>query len=359
MKRFTYIILYIYALIVVLPFLWVISTSFKSSQEIFSNPFSLPRLLGGSAKCDRTQCNNASLIRSGGQPVKVRCEKETVQALDHKFSIYCGREHSFIEYQCPVCKKAYLLLSGWDSVKHNYAVAWVKSNFKYYFAGSLKVTIISLVLILTLSTMASYAIARYPFRINNFYFYYFLAGLMVPAQLLIVPLFFQYTAISSTVNSLMHAVGLTRYQFQLHDSHTGLILIYTAIAMPFTILILTSFFKTLPSSLYEAAIIDGCSEWQAFRQVMLPLARPGLITVAIFNFIGIWNEFLFALVFINNEKLKTLPLGLASVSMQASYKTDYGMLFAGLVIIMIPTLIIYLIMQKRLTKGITLGALKG
>ena len=359
MKKLAYIVLCIYALIVVLPFLWVISTSFKSSQEIFANPFSLPRLLSGTAKCDQTQCNNAKLKRSGVPSKKIHCEKEAIQTVEQKFSIYCGSKHSFIEYQCPVCEKTYLLLSGWDSVKHNYAVAWVKSNFKYYFVSSLKVTIISLALILALSTMASYAISRYPFKINNFLFYYFLAGLMVPAQLLIVPLFFQYTAVSSTVTSLMHALGLTQYQFQLHDSHTGLILIYTAIAMPFTILILTSFFKTLPSSLYEAAIIDGCTEWQAFWRVMLPLAKPGLITVAIFNFIGVWNEFLFALVFINNEKLKTLPLGLASVSMQASYKTDYGMLFAGLVIIMVPTLLIYLVMQKRLTKGITLGALKG
>lgn len=359
MKTLTYIILCLYAVIVVFPFLWVISTSFKSSQEIFSNPFSLPRLLRGAAKCNREQCKNIRLARTAEPPVKVLCEKEALQPTGRKFSIYCGSKHIFLEYQCLSCKKTSLLLRGWDTVKHNYAVAWTKSNFKYYFASSFKVTIIALILILALSTMASYAISRYPFRINNFYFYYFLAGLMVPAQLLIVPLFVQYSAISSVITSIMHAIGLTRYQFELHDSHTGLILIYAAIAMPFTILILTSFFKTLPTSLYEAAIIDGCGEWQAFRRVMLPLAKPGLITVAIFNFIGVWNEYLFALVFINNEKFKTLPLGLASVSMQASYKTDYGMLFAGLVIIMIPTLIIYLIMQKRLTRGITLGALKG
>ncbi|MCH8205293.1 MAG: carbohydrate ABC transporter permease, partial [Candidatus Hydrogenedentes bacterium] len=91
----------------------------------------------------------------------------------------------------------------------------------------------------------------------------------------------------------------------------------------------------------------------------LPLARPGLVTAAIFNFLGIWNEYLFALVFVNSPEKKTLPLGLASVSIQAQYKTDFGLMFAGLVIIMLPTLLVYLLLQRQLTKGITVGALKG
>ena len=92
---------------------------------------------------------------------------------------------------------------------------------------------------------------------------------------------------------------------------------------------------------------------------MLPLAKPGLVTVSIFNFIGIWNEYLYALVFINTDSLKTLPLGLASVSIVAQYRSDFGLMFAGLVIVMIPTLIVYATLQERLTKGITVGALKG
>jgi ABC-type glycerol-3-phosphate transport system permease component len=92
---------------------------------------------------------------------------------------------------------------------------------------------------------------------------------------------------------------------------------------------------------------------------MLPLARPGLITAAIFNFLGLWNEYLFALVFVNSTENKTLPLGLASVSIQAQYKTDFGLLFAGLVIVIVPTLLVYIVLQRQLTSGITMGALKG
>ena len=106
-------------------------------------------------------------------------------------------------------------------------------------------------------------------------------------------------------------------------------------------------------------MLDGASEYRIFFQVMMPLGRPGLVTVAIFNFLGLWNEYLFGLVFLSSDRLKTLPLGLAGISMQAQYKSDFGLLFAGLVIAMLPTLIVYLFLQERLTRGITVGALKG
>jgi ABC-type glycerol-3-phosphate transport system permease component len=105
--------------------------------------------------------------------------------------------------------------------------------------------------------------------------------------------------------------------------------------------------------------MDGCGEYRVFWHIMLPLARPGLVTAAIFNFLGIWNEYLFALVFVNTHEKKTLPLGLASVSIQAQYKTDFGLMFAGLVIVMVPTLVVYGLLQRQLTRGITVGALKG
>jgi N-acetylglucosamine transport system permease protein len=111
--------------------------------------------------------------------------------------------------------------------------------------------------------------------------------------------------------------------------------------------------------LREAAIMDGCGEYRTFWHVMLPLAKPGLITAAIFNFLGIWNEYIFALVFVNTPENKTLPLGLASVSMQAQYRTDFGLLFAALVIVVLPTLLVYVVLQRQLTEGITAGALKG
>ena len=109
----------------------------------------------------------------------------------------------------------------------------------------------------------------------------------------------------------------------------------------------------------EAGLIDGCSPYGVFWRIMLPLAKPGLVTVAIFTFISIWNEYVLALVLISSSKLRTLPLGVANLMMVTHYKTDWGALFAGLVVVMMPTVLAYIFLQKRLTKGITVGALKG
>jgi ABC-type glycerol-3-phosphate transport system permease component len=148
-------------------------------------------------------------------------------------------------------------------------------------------------------------------------------------------------------------------EVSLHDSLSGLVIIYIALSLPFTVLVLHGFFRSLPEALREAGIMDGCGEFRVFWHVMLPLGKPGIVTAAIFNFLGLWNEYLFALVFVNSAAKKTLPLGLASVSITAQYKTDFGLMFAGLVIVMLPTLIVYSILQRHLTRGITVGALKG
>ncbi len=249
----------------------------------------------------------------------------------------------------------------------NYTEAWRELHFADYFWNSLSVVGVSLVLILAVATPAAYALARLAVPGRRAVLVYLMSGMMVPAQLLLVPLFFQYTAWSEALTAafggVLQSAGYRHPQVSLHDSHAGLILIYVAMSLSFTIFVLTSFFRSLPTELYEAGIIDGCSEWQAFRLVMLPLARSGLITVAIFNFLGLWNEYLFALVFIHDEELRTLPLGLASLSIQASYRTggraDAGVLFAGLVIVMLPALAAYLVLQKKLVRGITIGAVKG
>jgi ABC-type glycerol-3-phosphate transport system permease component len=243
-----------------------------------------------------------------------------------------------------------------ESAVQNYRNAWTQSNFSGYFVNSLIVTGVSLAGILLLGAMAAYALAKIPMPGSKFIYLYFISGMMIPAQLILVPLFFQYSAMGDFLSILSRPFG---YEIQLHNSLAGLILIYVAFSLPFTILILTAFFKSLPNALRESALIDGASEYTIFWRIMLPLAKPGLITAAIFNFLGIWNEYLFALIFINTPEKKTLPLGLASVSIQAQYKTDLGLLFAGLIIIIVPTLIVYLVLQKQLTQGITAGALKG
>src|SRR6185436_14288645 len=146
------------------------------------------------------------------------------------------------------------------------------------------------------------------------------------------------------------------------NSRAGFSLVYLAFGFPFSVFILAGFFKTLPSSLHESAILDGASEFGAFWHVMLPMARPGLITVAIFLFLGNWNEFFVAFVCLSgkgSEAARTLPLGLANVTIVSQYRSDWGMAFAGLVLMMLPTLAVYILLQKHLTKGITAGAVKG
>jgi len=295
---FIYLLLLGWLIAVVMPILWVFLNATRSSQEFVQNPFGIPWFISG--------------VPEG---------METANALTV-----------------------------------NFRKAWVDNHFGQYLVNSVIVTIFSLAGILGVGAMAAYVLARFTFKGVRPLFLFFISGMMLPAQLILVPLFFQYARFSEWGSYLLRPFG---WQLQLHDSLGGLVLIYIALSLPFTILVLTGFFKTLPNELRESAIMDGCNEYQVFWHVMLPLARPGIVTAAIFNFIGIWNEYLFALVFLNSPEKNTLPLGLASVSMQAQYKTDFGLMFAGLTIVIIPTLIVYALLQKQLTRGITVGALKG
>ncbi|HUU68898.1 MAG TPA: carbohydrate ABC transporter permease [Planctomycetota bacterium] len=226
----------------------------------------------------------------------------------------------------------------------NFASAWTRGHFSAYFLNSVVVTAATICLTLLLASMAAYALSRFSFRGARPLFFYFLAGLMIPLQLAIVPLFFQMKGL------------------HLLNSLAGLLIAYVAFGLPFAIFVMTGFFRSLPSALYESAVLDGAGEFRAFWSIMLPLARPGLITVGIFSFLGTWNEFFIAFMFLSGEGsqgVRTLPLGLADVTIASQYRSDWGMAFAGLVLIMLPTLIVYIILQRHITKGITLGALKG
>jgi ABC-type glycerol-3-phosphate transport system permease component len=225
----------------------------------------------------------------------------------------------------------------------NYGRAWREARFGDYLLNSVLVTTVSVTAIVLLGAMAGYALSRFYHPAGRAVFWLFLAGLTIPAQLAMVPLFFE-----------LRWLGLL-------NSRCGLMIVYTANGLPFAVFILSGFFKSLPRSLYEAAVVDGCNEFSAFWHVLLPLARPGLITVAIFQFIGIWKEYFFAFLLANggDGHARTLPLGLANLAITSQYRTDYGMLFAGLVLVTIPILVVYVGLQKHLVKGITAGALKG
>lgn len=224
-----------------------------------------------------------------------------------------------------------------------YGRAWSGARLGEAFLNSAFVTVAAVALILALAAPAAYALARFRLPLGRAAHALFLAGLMIPAQLAMVPLFFE-----------LRALGLL-------DSRLGLILVYAANGLPFAVFILAGFFRGLPRTLYEAAVVDGCGEFAAFRRVMLPLARPGLVTVAIFQFIGIWKEYFFAFMLVGGGEggARTLPLGLANLAITAQYGGDQARLFAGLVIVTLPILLVYVLLQRQLVGGIAAGALKG
>jgi ABC-type glycerol-3-phosphate transport system permease component len=226
----------------------------------------------------------------------------------------------------------------------NFIRAWTDSRFSGYFANSAVITVATVMLTTLFSAMAAYALSRFAFRGARPLLFYFLAGMMIPLQLAIVPLFFQMK------------------QMDLLNSRLGLLLVYVANGLPFGIFVLTGFFRSLPSSLHEAALIDGAAEWRAFWSVMLPVARPGLITVAIFTFLGTWNEYFMAFMFLSGkgaEALRTLPLGMANLTLASQYQSNWGIAFAGLVLMLLPVLGIYILLQRHLVSGVSAGAVKG
>ena len=225
----------------------------------------------------------------------------------------------------------------WD----NFTRAWTQARIGRFFVNTLVVLAGSLTGTLLVSSMAAYVLARFDFPGRQLIFYGFIAGLMFPVFLALVPLYF-------LVNDL-----------NLLATYQGLILVYIAYSLPFTIFFLTAFFKTLPAELGEAAILDGANQYQIFFQIMLPLAKPGLIAMGIFNFLGQWNQFLLPLVLMPNEDRYLLSQGLYFLAVQQGYQNDYGALFAAMVITMVPTLIVYVLFQRRLESGLTAGALKG
>lgn len=366
-----YVILIGWLCAVAIPMGWVLVNSLRSSKEFVQNPFGAPWLISGvpaDGLLEREEIEHASARVADGEAEGVSVEQlavlsEQFDALDVDGN---GALEAGLQYGAPPSTLDAGTIAAVESAAsgalakaaaaHNYRKAWVDSGFSRYFFNSLWVTFWSLLGTLAIASMAAYVLARFDFPGNRALYLFFISGMMIPAQLLLIPIFFQYSYLSELGTQLLQPFGL---RFQLYDSHFGLILLYIALSLPFTILVLTGFFKSLPGELREAAIMDGCGEYRVFWHVMLPLAKPGLITAAIFNFLGIWNEYIFALVFVNTPENKTLPLGLASVSMQAQYRTDFGLLFAALVIVVLPTLLVYVVLQRQLTEGITAGALKG
>jgi N-acetylglucosamine transport system permease protein len=222
----------------------------------------------------------------------------------------------------------------------NFVRAWTTANIGTYFLNSAIVVCAAVVLVMLLGAMVAYVLARYEFPGRNVIYYTLVAGMTFPIFLALVPLFF-----------VVQNVGML-------GTYHGLILVYTAYALPFTVFFLTSFFKTLPGALVEAAMLDGCSHAGAFFRIMLPLARPGMISVGILNFLGLWNQFLLPLVLMPDNDRYVLSQGLAVLAANQGYRSDWSALFAGLVIALLPVLGVYVAFQRRIQEGLNVGAIK-
>jgi N-acetylglucosamine transport system permease protein len=222
--------------------------------------------------------------------------------------------------------------------------AWEK-GVGGYLLHTLIVLVFSVTLTMLLGSMAAYVLARYEFPGNRFIYYFFVAGAMFPVYLALVPLFF-----------MLKNLGML-------NTYQGLILVYVAYSMPFTVFFMHSFFRTLPTAVHEAAMIDGCSHARAFFRIMLPMSKPGLLSVGIFNVLGQWNQYILPLTLMQKQSgtdpdRSVLTQGLVNLMFQSGYKNDMPALFAGMTIAMVPVLVVYLAFQRQVQAGLTAGTLK-
>jgi ABC-type glycerol-3-phosphate transport system permease component len=220
----------------------------------------------------------------------------------------------------------------------NYSTAWTRAHLGDYFVNSVVVTGASVAMIIAVAAPAAYVLARMTFIGRSALSYYLIAGLGVPHVLIVVPLIVLMTDLH-LVNTL-----------------PGLILVYSAVNVPFAVLLLTGFFRSLPRELEDAAAIDGASRFTTFFRVMLPIARPGIGTAAVFAFVEVWNEFFLALLLIRDGELRTMPLGIYSLKTAMTMTANWAGLYAGVIILILPATIVFLLLADRMMRGLSLSA---
>ncbi|WNI18480.1 carbohydrate ABC transporter permease [Actinacidiphila sp. ITFR-21] len=222
--------------------------------------------------------------------------------------------------------------------------AWDK-GIGDFFLNTVIVMIFSVPLTMLLGSMVAYVLARYEFPGNRLFYFLFVGGAMFPYFLALVPLFF-----------MVKNLGML-------NTYQGLILVYIAYSLPFTTFFMHSFFKTLPTAVHEAAVLDGASHTRTFFQVMLPMAKPGLLSVGIFNVLGQWNQYILPVTLMqpqssSDKDHSMLAQGLVNLALSQGYSGDFPALFAGMVIAMLPVLVVYLSFQRQVQAGLTAGTLK-
>lgn len=219
-----------------------------------------------------------------------------------------------------------------------------------FILNSALVTAMALAILLVVSLPAAYVLARFQFKGRKFFNTLIMAGLFINVNYIVVPIFLM-------LNGWDKSLAKSGLQFFMNNRFV-LALVYASTAIPFTVYLLASYFRSLPKAYEEAAEIDGCGYFTTMVRVMFRMAKPSIITVILFNFLAFWNEYIISLTLVQTKALKTLPVGLQNLMSAQKAATNYGPMYAGLVIVMLPTLILYILVQRRLTQGMTLGGLK-
>ncbi len=234
----------------------------------------------------------------------------------------------------------------------NYANAWTKASMGKYFLNSVIVTVLALGLLLVMALPAAYALSRFKFPLRNVLNTAFMGGLFVNVSYIAVPIFLMLNGGDKFLRNHFSV------EFFLNNKFI-LALVLASTALPFTIYLLSSYFVTLPRDFEEAAYVDGSSYFHTMTRIMIPMAKPSIITVILFNFLSFWNEYVVSITLMTDREQYTLPVGLMSLNQASMQKAEWGRLFAGMVIVMIPVLVIYMCVQRKLTEGMTAGGVKG
>ncbi|MBB5185285.1 N-acetylglucosamine transport system permease protein [Faecalicoccus acidiformans] len=229
----------------------------------------------------------------------------------------------------------------------NYVKAFEKARMGDYLLNTVIVVAMALVILLVVALPCSYVLARFKFKGKKFLNLLFMAGLFINMNYIVLPIYMNLFNIDTML-------GLTNF---LIDNKLVLAIVYASTSLPFTVYLLSGYFQSLPKAYEEAALIDGCGFFKTMTKIMIPMARPSIITVILFQFLSYWNEYMVAFTLLDTEHA-TLSVGLRNLMQAQRSAADYGTMYAGLVIAMVPTLILYIIVQKKLTQGMSLGGLK-
>ena len=228
-----------------------------------------------------------------------------------------------------------------SSIAFNFSEAWIRGNFAANFMNTIIIVGGAIVLSMALSAMVSYAIARRKLRIGNALEDMFSISYLIPCMVGLTPLFL-----------------MARFM-GLFDTRMIMILTFAARAIPFCVMIMAPFFRTIPTQLEEAAYIDGATPWRAFAQVILPLVRPAFVTAGIFLFIDYWSDYMYGLMFISDKAKNTISMGMLAFRVVSGFKIDWGVTCAACVLFIAPILLLYAIFQKQIMGGLTSGSVKG